>query len=211
VVLIHGDKYVDAPNVYAYSVDDAVGNIQAEGTGFIVDVGSTKNLENKLPAAPPITINYAMEGPGGVKFTSYRICKNDVSREKPVNPFFQSFVISANDPDSCPIFFLDNKNPKQLYTLRIVQKPPFRVFVDQSKASWTPATARAIDCSGNTQTAPFQKTSKTWCCDKSSSNGVFAFSTPEPHNAHSTMNHYVIAHGPEQLRTTNNIACSQGQ
>ncbi len=26
VVLIHGGKYVDAPNVYAYSVDDAVGD-----------------------------------------------------------------------------------------------------------------------------------------------------------------------------------------
>jgi hypothetical protein len=92
-----------------------------------------------------------------------------------------------------------------------VQKPPFRKFVDQSKASWTPATAKAIDCSGNTKTAPFQPSSKTWCCDKSASNGVFAFSTPEPHNAHATMNHYVIAHGPEQLRATANVACSQGQ
>jgi hypothetical protein len=35
-----------ALNVYAYSVDDAVGNIQAEGTGFIIDVGDTKHLEN---------------------------------------------------------------------------------------------------------------------------------------------------------------------
>jgi hypothetical protein len=43
-VLIHGSNYVNAPNVYAYSVDDAVGNLQAEGAGFIIDVGSTKNL-----------------------------------------------------------------------------------------------------------------------------------------------------------------------
>jgi hypothetical protein len=27
VVLIHGSKYINTPNVYAYSVDDAVGNI----------------------------------------------------------------------------------------------------------------------------------------------------------------------------------------
>ena len=72
VVMIHGSSYMNAPNVYAYSVDDAVGNIQADGLGFVVDVGSTEHLENQLPAAPPITINYAINGPAPVEFTHSR-------------------------------------------------------------------------------------------------------------------------------------------
>jgi hypothetical protein len=40
--LIHGTNYVNAPNVYAYSVDDAVGNIQAAGTGSSSMSGARK-------------------------------------------------------------------------------------------------------------------------------------------------------------------------
>jgi hypothetical protein len=48
VVVIHGSSHVNAPNMYAYSVDDAVGNIQADGLGFVVDVGSTEHLKKQL-------------------------------------------------------------------------------------------------------------------------------------------------------------------
>lgn len=211
VELIHGRKYVNAPNVYAYSVDDAVGNIQADGLGFIIDVGSTKNLENPLPAAPPVTINYAIDGPNGVRFSRYRICKNDPAVERRVNPSFSSFIINANDPASCPIYLFDDKTPAQLYTFTVTRKPPFRIFADQSKANWTAETAQPIDCSGNTAAAPFQPSSKTWCCDRSARNGVFAFSTPEPHNAHQSLNHYVIAHGPEPTMATSDQSCSNGR
>jgi hypothetical protein len=208
VVLIHGSSYVNAPNVYAYSVDDAVGNIQADGLGFIVDVGSTEHLENQLPATPPVTINYAIQGPPPVAFTHFRICQNDAAHDRAVNPFFASFIINANNPANCPVFFFDNKPTPQLYTFTVAEPPPFTFFADQSKASWSPQTAKVIACSGNNAAAP---SSQTWCCDQSAGNGVFAFSTPEPHNAHNILNHYVIAHGPEPQGSTPDKACNAGQ
>lgn len=208
VVLIHGSSYVNAPNVYAYSVDDAVGNIQADGLGFVVDVGSTEHLENRLPASPPVTINYAIKGPPPVEFTHFRICQNDAAHDRTVNPFFASFIINANNPAKCPVFFFDNKPTPQLYTFTVAEPPPFTFFADQSKASWSPQTAKVIACSGNKAGAP---SSATWCCDQSASNGVFAFSTPEPHNAHNILNNYVIAHGPEPQSSTPDKACNSGQ
>jgi hypothetical protein len=107
-VLIHGSNYVNAPNVYAYSVDDAVGNLQAEGTGFIIDVGSTKNLctgatpcPNQNPAGPPININYALNRSFQFNFTNFGVCKFDPTDPvsyKSVNTLNTSFIISANNP-----------------------------------------------------------------------------------------------------------------
>ncbi len=218
VQLIHGQKYVNAPNVYAYSVDDAVGNIQAEGTGFIVDVGSTAHLENQLPAAPPINIAYAI-GTQDIRFTSYRICSVNAP-DKAVNPFFQSFIINANDPANCPIFFLDNKSQPQLYTFRITKPPPFTVFLNPANAKWTPETAAAIDCSGNAGPSPpppnpqYRQSSQVWCCEAladDNGNGVFAYTTPEPHSAHQTQNHFAVTHIAEQSISNPNESCNMGK
>jgi hypothetical protein len=211
VQLIHGKKYVNAPNVYAYSVDDAVGNIQAAGTGIIIDVGSTKNLENQLPAAPPININYAI-GAQAIRFTSYRICSMSAP-DKPVNPNFQSFIINANDPANCPVFFLDNKSMPQLYTFTITKPPPFTVFTNPANAMWTPQTAAVIDCSGNAGPPPFQQSSKTWCCQKLAvgGNGVFAYTTPEPHSAHQSQMHFAITNIAQQSITNPNPSCNMGK
>jgi hypothetical protein len=211
VVLIHDENYVNAPNVYAYSVDDAVGNIQAEATGFIIDVASTEHLENQLPAAPPININIGFGGPQLVQFTSYRICENDQAHDKPVNPHFPSFIISANDPAKCPIFFLDNKPQPQLYTFTIVKPPPFTFFENPADAEWSPTTAAVINCTGNTGTPPFQQSSKAWCCDKTAKNGVWAYSTPEPFNVHQSEMHHVVTTIPQQTTSNPDMTCSQGQ
>jgi hypothetical protein len=211
VVLIHGQNYVDAPNVYAYSVDDAVGNIQAEATGFIIDVASTKHLENQLPAAPPINIDIGFGGPQPVQFTSYRVCQNDQAHDKPVNPHFASFIINANDPAKCPIFFLDNKKPQQLYTFTITKPPPFTLFTNPANAGWNKQTASWIDCTGTTGTPPFQQSSKAWCCDKTARNGVWAYSTPDPHNVHQSEMHNVVTNIPQQTISNPDITCSQGE
>ncbi len=51
VTFIHGTPpgtqnkakgYLGMPGVYAYSVDDAVGNLNVYATGYIVDIGSTQ-------------------------------------------------------------------------------------------------------------------------------------------------------------------------
>jgi hypothetical protein len=217
VVLIHGSQYVNAPNVYAYSVDDAVGNIQAYGTGFIIDVGSTVHLENQDPAAPPINIAYAI-GDQTIKFTNYRLCKNDLDHDIPVNPAFQSFVISANNPETCPIFFLDNKVPPQLYSFTITKPPPFTFFPNPDVPPfpmWTQETAAVIDCTADAGPAPYQPSSKNWCCEKlnpPNGNGVFAYSKPEPHNAHQSEIHTAVTHIAEQLTTNPNPnTCNMGQ
>jgi hypothetical protein len=165
VAFIHGADYLNAPNVYAYSVDDAVGNIQAEGQGFIIDIGSTQNLENQLPASPPINISLGFDPKSPVRFASYRVCKNDPARDKPVNPHFPSFIISANDPKNCPVYLLDNKTPTpQSYTFTVTQPPRhFPVFQNPSDAHWSQETAGIIDCSGNTA---FDQSSQLWCCQK---------------------------------------------
>ena len=211
MVLIHGEKYVNAPNVYAYSVDDAVGNIQAEAAGFIIDVASTNHLENQLPATPPVNINIGFGGPQPTQFTSYRICKNDPAHDKPVNSHFPSFIINANNPANCPIYFLDNKPRPQLYTFTITKPPPFTLFQNPADAEWSPQTASWIDCGGNTGTPPFQQSSKAWCCDKIAKNGVWAYSTPEPHNVHQSETHNVVTNIPQQTTSNPDMTCSEGK
>ena len=90
VEFIHGADagagQLGIPNAYAYSVDDAVGNIQAEAKGFIIDIGSLKHLENELPAAPPINITFGYSSAAALKFLTYGVCGNLASQQKPVDP-----------------------------------------------------------------------------------------------------------------------------
>ena len=100
------------PCSYAYSVDDAQGNVQAEGRGFILDISSTVNLENSHQCSPPINIALGYDPNVTPRFYKYAVCKitdkvaND--RVKPVIPGFASFVISAQNPAECPIYLWDN-------------------------------------------------------------------------------------------------------
>jgi len=206
VVLIHNTKYLNTPNAYAYSVDDAVGNIQAEGTGIIIDIGSTKNLENQDPASPPININLGYARTDQIRFTRYRICKNDKAHEKPVNPAFPSFIISANNPETCPIFLFDNKAQPQLYTFTLTRQPPYKVFDDPSKANWSTAN-KPFACGKNAGNAPYQPSSATWCCDESASTGLFAFSEPDVDSAHNAFKHNVQTIPAQRETFTRNTAC----
>jgi hypothetical protein len=150
VVLIHGKDYVDAPNVYAYSVDDAVGNLQAEGTGFIIAVAGTNGLPNPNPAAPPININFGFSTKDKVRFVKYGVCSKTPTKD--VDPDFASFGLSvdAKNLGQCPISFIDNKGA--LYTFKLKSGPPFPYGPNKL----TPATHAPIDCSGS---GP----SSNWC------------------------------------------------
>ena len=48
-VLIHGADYINAPFVYAYSVDDAVGNMQVAGDGLILAVEGRMDCRTQTP------------------------------------------------------------------------------------------------------------------------------------------------------------------
>jgi hypothetical protein len=206
-----------------------VGNLQAEGTGFIIDVGSTKNLctgatpcPNQNPAGPPINVNYALDPSFQFNFTNFGICKFDPTDPvsyKSVNTLNTSFIISANNPKQCPIFFVDNK--KQLYTFAITippakNPPPYSLLNSPS-----PTTAAVIDCSGNSGTAPpgtfYAQSSAVWCCQKLADpkqiSGVWAHSQPDTTNAHKSFDHFVITNTAEQSRSVSAPlgTCNMGQ
>ena len=185
-------------------VDDAVGNIQADGLGFIVDVGSTKNLENQRPAG---SANHDQLCAGGAG--TGQVHELQPLRSKPQErrqSLLQQLYHQRQRAQQVSDLLLRQQESKQAYTFKITQTPPLQLFLDQSKAHWTVDTSKPIACEGNKNFSP---SSGTWCCDKSASNGVFAFTTPEPHNAHNALNHFVIAHGPEVKTTTTDKTCNQ--
>jgi hypothetical protein len=211
VSFVHGAAYMNVKNAYAYSVDDAVGNIQAEGKGIIIDVGSTEHLENKLPASEPITINYGLKT-GNVVFTRYSVCNDQ--NWKPTRSFYNSFVINANDPAKCPIFFEDDKNPAQRYTFKVIADPS--TFVEATapaKQIWTPDTAKPIACTGNDAGTPYRPSSHEWCCYLTAKAGIKAFQVLEPLSAHNSKHYFVITDGPKtspDVVNPNDQLCSQG-
>jgi hypothetical protein len=178
VKLIHGDqstnpvKYINTKCAYAYSVDDALGNVQAEGQGFIVDVGSTINLENQTPCSAPIQISLGYSVNDPIRFTQYAICDTTADRIRPINPAFPAFVISSNNPAGCPVYVWDNKATPQLYTFTVnvtaATLDQMFPFFQHPTSEWQPikwipfpppnpvngyppgSTAFPIKCGGNT-------------------------------------------------------------
>ncbi|RTL79138.1 MAG: hypothetical protein EKK29_21980 [Hyphomicrobiales bacterium] len=158
VVLVHGDptakngmrKFLKIPGVYAYSVDDAVGNVQAWGEGVVIDVGSTKHLENQNPATPPITITVGKfanaDGMDRPRFTDYLLCPRSLRQNgmpaaddphwRPINQLYTSFILNSNNP-SCQVWLRDNgdkvnypkttnplKKSPQYYTFTLRKESP---------------------------------------------------------------------------------------
>jgi hypothetical protein len=221
VEFIHGKELTEGqlkiPGAYAYSVDDAVGNIQAEGQGFIIDVGSLAHLENKEPAGPPINISFTLENPeNGVEMKTYGVCGNKEENTKPVNPLFSSFVINANHPQDCPVYFTDSNGQEYTFTidgpttdLALIPTKDVKKSLD----SWSSGTdtkpnptiyntTKLIKCTGNTN-----ELSRHWCCtllppDKGigQGRGTFAYSTPEdPPLAHQTNAYKVVTIPPHPV------------
>ena len=229
VKFIHGDAILPdqlgMPGVYAYSVDDAVGNLNVEAQGYIVDIGSTKHLENQTRAQPPINISFGYASTDAVRFVTYGVCGNDPSQQKPVNPANAQFIISATNPKNCPVYFTDNKSPAQIYTFTVTTAPPFTIIptadVKKNLASWSSGggnptkynTTSVIDCSGNNGVAPSQS-SKAWCCTllPGSGTGVFAYSSPEvPPTAHQSLIHHVVTNPAMATRTSDLMTCNMGK
>jgi len=153
VALIHGKNaspdragtgYIDALNVYAYSVDDAVGNLQADGDGFVIAVGGPAGLPNPNPASPPVHVNFGGKNPFG-DWTYYGVCTKDKAKMTQVNPDFRSiaFYVQKENLAQCPISLLarwpDGQEVVYSFNLRDLNFP-----YGESKLSG--ATHRPIDC-----------------------------------------------------------------
>ena len=67
---------MNAPYTYAYSVDDAVGNMQTDGTGLIIAVGGPENLPNPDHVTPEVKFTFGYKSPydGGITFNQYGRC-----------------------------------------------------------------------------------------------------------------------------------------
>jgi hypothetical protein len=203
---IHGPDYANVKNAYAYSVDDAVGNVQAEGVGIIIDVGSTIHLENQTLASPPININLGYSSLDAVRFTRYSVC-ND-SNWKNIKPYFAGFIINANDPQKCPVYVEDNKVPAQRYTFTVMTDPAttFPPLETPPANPWTTKSAAPIYCKGNLENPgdpsnPYRASSRSWCCDLTASAGIFAYAQPETNSAHKSVN-YIVNTKPAATTTT---------
>jgi len=221
VEFIHGvpntDKYINTPYAYAYSVDDAMGNIQAEGQGIIIDIGSTINLENQKPAKEPVTIALGgTDSKHGIKFTHYAVCKNTPERKKAINPRYTTIVISSNDPANCPIYVWDSKLPSQLYAFKVDVTPDkFPVYEDPKKQIWMPgnlpnSTTSMVVCAGlpnATLGDGYQDTSATFCCDSTAKAGIMAFAFPLPDDAHHGKKNMVVTQSPMLCTTYTDKAC----
>lgn len=168
-LLIHGEDYIGAPNVYAYSVDDAVGNMQADGKGLIIAVGGPKGLPNPEPATPPIHVSFGYSETDPVRFKKYGICTD--TPNKKVDPDFASFDISITSIGKCTLSFIDNLDRE--YSFEIKSQPPY-----PNKNRLTPDTHEPIDCRANKESY-----NKTWC------DNIFAYTLEDS----KTRDNYVIA------------------
>lgn len=144
LLLIHGKDYLNAPSVYAYSVDDAFGNMQVAGDGLIIAVGGPGGLPNPDPATPPINVSFGYATTDAVRFAQFGICTETPNRD--VVPTFPSFAISSTKPENCPVSFVDNRG--QRYTFKIMSQPPYPTLPPApqrpKQANYAP-----VDCSGN--------------------------------------------------------------
>ena len=174
LLLIHGKDYINTDRAYAYSVDDALGNMQVDGDGLIIAVGGSGGLPNPNPATPPINIQFGYTlTVGAVNFTKYGVCSDTPDRN--VNPTFTSFAISATNPKNCPLSFIDSLN--RVYKFVINNEPPYPIGPPQAGVpiadkyyyvnSTTPGSPTYIDCSGN----PAGSFQSMWCLNPPASHG----------------------------------------
>jgi hypothetical protein len=181
VALIHDPQYLNADYVYAYSVDDAVGNMQTQGEGLIIAIGGTDGLPNPDPATSPIHVSFGYGPKDAVRFVKYGVCTDTPDQE--VNPNFASFDLSANQLSACTLSFLDNQNAQ--YHFKITSQPPFPSRPPDGQPI-PDVNKTMIDCSGNTD---FITT--TWC------DNIFGYTQPAL-GAHKTREDFISVAAPAQ-------------
>lgn len=128
-------------NVYAYSIDDAVGNINTIGDGVVMTIGGATGLTNPLQYA---TSNITTIGPGtpppgsAPVFTKFGVCSATASTGTLARgaPFSFQLPVSSYP---CTVTLEDSNN--KLYQFILSQPAPFP----------TPPTADYVSCTGVTE------------------------------------------------------------
>lgn len=121
VSLIHSSTYLNM-NAYAFSIDDAVGNMNVLGTGIVIAIGGVTGLPNPNPYNPNAVanVNLGAPSPGGPAWSMYGVCTTIPNTPFPTGGLnFQ--ITSATYP--CPVSIM-NSNGK-IYHFTLLQSPPF--------------------------------------------------------------------------------------
>jgi hypothetical protein len=183
VDLIHGTNYLNMQFVYAYSVDDAVGNMQTVGEGLIIAVAGKEGLPNGKPATEPIHVNFGFSAQDKVRFKQYGACTDSPNRD--VNPDHASFDLSTNQLP-CTVSFVDYQGKKYLF--KIKDQPPYPEGPPPPREATPPRYKTMIGgCDLNTT-----ESTRNWCKD------VKGYSETLIGVAHRKQINYVIAGAPPQ-------------
>lgn len=122
VQLIHSKSQLNM-SAYAYSIDDAVGNMNQPGTGVVIAIGGSTGLPNGQPYVKDqiANINPGMPAPGSAApyFSAYGICSASASNPLAKNTSFQVQAVTY----PCEIS-LEDSNQKQ-YHFTLTAAPPY--------------------------------------------------------------------------------------
>lgn len=192
VALVHGPDYLNAPYTYAYSVDDAVGNMQTEGTGLIIAVGGPQNLPNPDHATPNVNFpfGYSSSYDGGIHFTQYGICTT--TPDTPTVSYFTSFAIPEGIEDTpgsilnCTNSMQDSKGRVYVFKLKgLPSRFPKNPFPKPEERE--AVNRELIDCTGNTGQV------LNWCHD------IYPYQQINPADPRARVNYYVVMSAPPPL------------
>jgi len=181
--LIH--TYLGIKNAYAYSVDDAVGNLQADGSGFIIAVGGAGGLPNPNPAQFPVNVNIGYARTDDPRFEAYGIfCGGDPSKDNPqkvIDPDFPSFPLYPTAYPTCRIVLRDNHGAIYKTFLKEPHYPPA-----PPPGQPIPADNKlGVDCSLNAAPVAIQ-----WCKEN------FAYMEP---NAKHELRYFILSSLPQPI------------
>lgn len=211
VALVHGKDYMNSPYTYAYSVDDAVGNMQVDGTGLIIAIGGPQNLPNPDHVTPEVLFTFGYKSPyaGGITFDQYGRCV--ASPNTPTVSFFTTFVVpegingTANSVTNCRITLTDSKN--RPYTFILKGFPSDFPTPVQGQENWPDAqqipviNKQFIDCTGNSNPDVLM----SWC------KLIFTKQQKDLSNAHLPTRYYVIMPGPSPCNSDPQACGRQAQ
>jgi hypothetical protein len=138
VELVHGKKYLDMSGAYAFSIDDALGNMLEDGDGIIVAVGGTDGLVNPKPFDKTKVVHVNLGDPnptGDPAWLQYGICT--ATPDQRFTHGALAFNIATVDYP-CTVSLTDAAKKKYTFTLKT--EPPYPA---------APST-KPIDCSAAT-------------------------------------------------------------
>jgi hypothetical protein len=192
VALVHGPDYLNAPYAYAYSVDDAVGNMQTDGTGLIIAVGGPMNLPNPDHATPNVNFpfGYSSSYDGGIHFAQYGRCTT--TPDTPTVTYFTSFSVPEGIENTkssilnCTNSMQDSKGREYLFKLKGLPSnfptDPFPTPEERHTVN-----SQFIDCHQNAGQV------LNWCLD------IYPYQQIDPNDSRARVNYYVVMGAPPPL------------